>query len=52
MIRAYNLQQAGFPFEKNDLTLEEWADLGQVRAALNPQQMTCPFMVGGRKTGG
>ena len=47
MIRIYNLQQGGFPFQKNDLTLEEWEDLGRVRVKLNPA--FCPFMGGGEK---
>jgi hypothetical protein len=26
-----DLQDGGFPFEKSDLTLQEWRDLGRVR---------------------
>ena len=30
----YRLQRGGFPFEKNDLTLQEWVDLGVIRDEL------------------
>jgi len=28
------LRQAGYPFEANDLTVEEWMDLGRIEEAL------------------
>ncbi|MCK9254089.1 MAG: hypothetical protein M0P55_15170 [Clostridiales bacterium] len=40
------LQKAGYPLRADDLTLEEWYDLGRVRAALE-QPAACPLM--GRK---
>jgi len=36
------LQRGGYPFAANDLTLEEWVDLGMVREAISPQG--CPMM--------
>ncbi len=30
MFRIRQLKEAGYPFGKNDLTLEEWMDLGTV----------------------
>lgn len=30
----YRLQQGGYPFEANDLTLEEWIDVGTLREAI------------------
>ncbi len=30
----YRLQRGGFPFEKNDLTLQEWVDIGLIRDEL------------------
>jgi len=30
----YMLQRAGYPFNKNDLTLEEWIDLGILKEEL------------------
>lgn len=29
----YSLQQGGYPFEKDDLTIEEWIDLGVLKQA-------------------
>jgi hypothetical protein len=43
MINLYQLQQAGYPFAADDLTLEEWTDLGRIRSALE-QQQRCPLM--------
>jgi len=43
IIRLYNLQKAGYPLYADDLTLEEWEDLGRVREALAPP-FFCPFM--------
>lgn len=31
------LQRAGYPFKANDLTLEEWHDLGEMKRQLEPQ---------------
>lgn len=45
MLRIYNMQNAGYPFDRNDLTVEEWLDLGVIKQMLNPA--ICPFM--GRK---
>lgn len=30
----YRLQRGGFPFEKNDLTLDEWVDIGLLKDSL------------------
>jgi hypothetical protein len=29
--RLYELQRGGYPFEKDDLSIEEWTDLGALR---------------------
>jgi hypothetical protein len=34
MFKVRQLKKAGYPFTANDLTLEEWEDLGQVEEAL------------------
>jgi len=43
MLRVWRLQRAGFPMSANDLTLEEWEDLGRMKEVLTPPQF-CPFM--------
>jgi hypothetical protein len=43
LLNMFELQRGGYPFEKNDLTLEEWIDLGRIKEALKPHQ-TCPLM--------
>jgi len=43
MLNLYGLQQAGYPFEADDLTLEEWQDLGRIRTAMEPAT-GCPMM--------
>lgn len=30
----YRLQQGGYPFEKNDLDVEEWLGLAELKAAM------------------
>jgi len=40
-----SLQRGGYPFQANDLTLEEWIDLGRVNESIKPQ-MSCPLMGG------
>jgi hypothetical protein len=32
------LQQGGYPFEANDLTLEEWAELGTINEIIEQAQ--------------
>jgi len=44
-MNLFTLQQAGYPLAADDLTLEEWFDLGRVRTALEPAA-GCPI---GRK---
>jgi hypothetical protein len=34
LLRLRRLQQAGYPFHANDLTYEEWLDLGRVNECL------------------
>jgi hypothetical protein len=34
LIRNLNLQRAGYPLSANDLSMEEWLDLGRVKQAL------------------
>lgn len=29
------LQQAGFPFDKNDITLEQWKYIAELKSAMN-----------------
>lgn len=38
--RLYKLQQGGYPFDKNDLTPEEWEDLGTLREEISLPQAT------------
>lgn len=38
------MQAGGYPYRQNDLAIEEWIDLGQVKQALEPP-LTCPLMV-------
>jgi len=47
LLHLLSLQNGGYPFKANDLTIDEWIDLGQVREALQPKTMSCPLM--GRK---
>lgn len=41
------LQKAGYPMAADDLTLEEWYDLGRVRVAIEPP-LNCPLMGGAK----
>lgn len=34
MLMIRKLKKAGYPFGKNDLTLEEWIDLGMVEETM------------------
>jgi hypothetical protein len=34
LLRLRGLQLGGYPFAADDLSLEEWTDLGQLKAAL------------------
>lgn len=43
LLRLRNLQLGGYPLGQDDLTVEEWIDLGQFKAALAPAPM-CPMM--------
>lgn len=43
LYHIYLLQKGGYPLEKNDLTLEEWVDVGRIKDALEPK-MSCPLM--------
>ena len=36
------LQDGGYPFAPDDLTLEEWVDLGRLQDVLKPK-MSCPL---------
>jgi len=45
LLTIRRLRQAGYPLEANDLTYEEWLDLGQVQEAMSPG--FCPLMGGG-----
>ena len=38
LLRYLFLVEAGFPPSQNDLTLEEWEDLGRVRRALERRE--------------
>ncbi|SDP78019.1 hypothetical protein [Desulforhopalus singaporensis] len=37
------LQKAGYPFEADDLSLDEWMDLGRIRELLESKPV-CPLM--------
>jgi hypothetical protein len=43
LLGLLELQKGGYPFVANDLTLEEWVDLGRVKMALKTNS-TCPLM--------
>ncbi|MCE5212102.1 MAG: hypothetical protein LLG40_11155 [Deltaproteobacteria bacterium] len=48
MLRILNLKRAGYPFQKNDLSPEEWADLGQMVESnenISRQQATPVYLV-------
>lgn len=38
MLQILRLQEAGYPFFANDLTLEEWLDLARFKETLNQPQ--------------
>ena len=40
MFKIRQLKMAGYPFAANDLTLEEWEDLGQVEETMKWQTKT------------
>ena len=40
MFKIRQLKMAGYPFAANDLTLEEWEDLGQVEESMKWQTKT------------
>jgi len=44
MLNTYGLQQGGYPFRADDLTLTEWCDLGRLAKILNPNR-GCPAMM-------
>lgn len=46
LLRIRHLQQAGYIFSNNDLTYDEWLDLGDLKAALpsGPEQMMLTMM--------
>ncbi len=35
----YSLQQGGYPFDANDLTIEEWIDIGILRSEIEAMKM-------------
>lgn len=37
------MQRGGYPLAANDLTIEEWIDLGKVKESLQPR-FNCPLM--------
>lgn len=39
-----SLQDAGYPIEANDLTLEEWHDLAALKKALQPKDNTSDIL--------
>ena len=42
LIELYGLQRGGYPFAADDLTLDEWQDLGKIRQALEHQPTKAP----------
>jgi len=42
LLNLVALQHGGFPIPADDLTLEEWVDLGRMKETLRP--MICPLM--------
>lgn len=36
LLGIYELQRGGYPLQANDLTLDEWRDLGRLAKILNP----------------
>lgn len=43
------MQMGGYPFGKNDLTLEEWGDLGRINEAMTPPAAPCPLLTKRKK---
>jgi hypothetical protein len=37
--RLYSLQIGGYPFEKDDLTEEEWLDVGALRSCIESMRL-------------
>jgi hypothetical protein len=42
-MKNLDLQEAGYPLQADDLTLEEWLDLWRVKQVVKPSVM-CPLM--------
>jgi hypothetical protein len=42
----YNLQKSGYPFRANDISYQEWMDLGRVRQIFDARNIGCPMMGG------
>lgn len=38
------MQMGGYPWEPDDLTQEEWIDLGRLNEALAPPPAACPLL--------
>jgi len=45
LLRINHLQQAGYPLRANDLTLEEWYDLGDLKKALPDGMADLPALL-------
>jgi hypothetical protein len=43
LLHLAELQRGGYPLAANDLSIEEWLDLGRIKEALKPN-LTCPLM--------
>jgi hypothetical protein len=38
----YSLQRGGYPFAKNDLSVDEWTAIGELREALEMEKNAAP----------
>jgi len=45
LIRAVSLMDAGFRYDNDDFSAEEWLDISRVRRVLYPDRPFCPFVM-------
>lgn len=50
LLRIHLLRMGGFPMPADDLTLDEWMDLGRITQALDSRMGGCPLTGGKRRS--
>lgn len=48
LLHVLAMQAGGYQYERNDLSQEEWIDLGRVKRELDPPTL-CPLMTKGKE---